>query len=74
MPEYDNTNLGALWNHEKKSEKQPDFKGKLNVDGKDWEIAAWNRTSQAGKQFLSLKVSVPFVKDTSKDTDLNQEY
>jgi uncharacterized protein (DUF736 family) len=74
MPDYDNTNSGALWTHVKKSEKQPDFKGKINVDGKDWEIAAWNRTSQACKQFLSLKVSVPYVKDTSKDTDLNQDF
>ena len=68
MPEYDNTNSGAIFPNEKKSEKHPDYKGKLNVEGKDWEVAAWNRTSQAGKQFLSLKVSVPWVKETSKET------
>jgi uncharacterized protein (DUF736 family) len=66
MPEYDNTNSGALFTNVKKGEKHPDFKGSINVDGKEWDIAAWNRTSKAGKQFLSLKVSVPFVKETFK--------
>ena len=76
MPEYDNTNSGVLFTDTKKNEKHPDFKGQLNVEGKEWEIAAWNRTSKAGKQFLSLKVSVPYVKETFKpnDTDLNEDF
>jgi uncharacterized protein (DUF736 family) len=74
MSQYDNTNSGALFTNVKKGEKHPDFKGQINVDGRDWEIAAWNRTSKNGNQFLSLKVSKPYVKDTSKDTDLNQDF
>ena len=72
--QFDNTNSGVLFTNTKKNEKHPDFKGQLNVEGKEWEIAAWNRTSKAGKQFLSLKISVPYVKDASKDTDLNQDF
>jgi uncharacterized protein (DUF736 family) len=74
--QFDNTNSGVLFTNTKKNEKHPDFKGQLNVEGKEWEIAAWNRTSKAGKQFLSLKISVPYVKETFKpnDTDLNEDF
>jgi len=76
MSQYDNTNSGALFTNVKKGEKHPDFKGQINVDGKDWDIAAWNRTSKNGNSFLSLKVSKPYVKDVdkSKDTDLNEDF
>jgi uncharacterized protein (DUF736 family) len=74
MSQYNNTNSGALFTNGKKGEKHPDFKGQINIDGKDWDIAAWNRTSKNGNRFLSLKVSKPYVKDTSKDTDLNQDF
>lgn len=60
--EYDNTNSGALFvKKNKKSEKSPDYDGKINVEGKDWAIAGWKRTSKNGNTFLSLKVSEPRV-------------
>jgi len=54
---YDNTNSGALFSSVKKSEKSPDFTGKINVEGKEYRLAGWRKTSQAGKKYLSLKVS-----------------
>ena len=61
MSQYDDTNSGVLFRErEKKSDKAPDFKGKLNVEGKEYEIAGWTRTSKAGNNFLSLKVSEPW--------------
>jgi len=65
--EYDNTNSGALFKNQKKSEKQPDLKGKLNVAGKDWEIAGWRRTSKNGAEFISLKVSEPWKKKEEEE-------
>jgi uncharacterized protein (DUF736 family) len=62
MSNYDNTNTGALFTNEKKADNQPDYKGKINVNGKDLEIAAWIKTSKAGSKFMSLKVSEPYVK------------
>ena len=54
---YDNTNSGALFKNEDKAEpNQPDYKGSLNVGGKDFWIAAWLKTSKAGKKFMSLSV------------------
>jgi len=57
--EYDNTNSGVLFKNESDNEKAPNYKGKINVNGKDFEIAAWVRESKAGTKFLSLKVQEP---------------
>ncbi len=54
--EYDNTNSGAMFKNETDNEKAPNYKGKLNVDGTEMQIAAWIRTSKAGVKFMSLKV------------------
>lgn len=60
MPDYDNTNTGALFRQEdKKSDKHPDYTGKLDVEGADFRLAGWVKTSKSGKKFLSLKVSEP---------------
>jgi hypothetical protein len=63
MSNYDNTNSGVLFKNDKKgNEKAPDYKGKVNVNGKDLEIAGWIREGKTG-QFLSIKVSEPRAKD-----------
>lgn len=58
MQEYDNKNTFMLfYETEKKTDKSPDFTGKLtDINGKEWRIAAWERTSKNGKNFLSGKV------------------
>ena len=37
------------------------WSGPLNVEGKDYEISIWEKTSKAGKEFLSIKVGPPWV-------------
>jgi uncharacterized protein (DUF736 family) len=67
MSNYDNTNKGALFtNDQKGNEKAPNYKGKLNVDGKEYDIAGWLRQGKTGN-FLSLTVSEPFQKSTLTD-------
>ena len=57
MTDFDNTNKGALFKNDKKeSENQPDYRGPINVNGVDMEIAAWLKTSKAGKKFMSLSI------------------
>ena len=56
MSDYDNTNSGALFKNDGKQGKQPDFRGPLNVGGKDFEVSAWIKKSQAGKSFMSLSI------------------
>ena len=61
---YDNTNSGALFKNDRKTEgdKLPDYRGELDVDGRKLEIAAWIRTSAKGTKFMSLKVQEPHQK------------
>lgn len=56
-------NTGAIFKNDKKtSDKAPDYKGKINVDGVDKAIALWIRESQNGVKYFSVKIEEPFVK------------
>lgn len=51
-------NSGSLFeNHEKKTDKHPDYKGSVRVNGVDFWVSAWDKTSKTGKQFISLSVT-----------------
>lgn len=57
--EYDNTNRGAIWaNKDKEGAKDPDFKGSLNVDGREFWVAAWKRKSDASPKSPALSFSI----------------
>ena len=58
MP-YDNNLSGALFPNDRREEgsNQPDHTGNLEINGKKWRLAAWNRQSKGGKNYLSLKVT-----------------
>jgi len=76
MAQYDNTNSGAAFRKENANPKAPQFAGPLNVDGKEYEIAIWEKTSKAGSPWLSLKVGKPrekkaFKPKPSYDEDVN---
>jgi uncharacterized protein (DUF736 family) len=74
MSNYDNTNKGALFtNDQKGNEKAPNYKGKLNVNGKEYEIAGWVRQGKSGS-FLSLTVSEPYQKSTITDSPKQNTY
>ena len=66
--EYDNTNTGVLFKNESDNEKAPAYKGKINVDGKEYELAAWIREGKKGK-FMSLKVQEPREKKPTPAKD-----
>lgn len=58
MSDYDDTNRGALFKNDKKTtENHPDYKGSLNVDGKDYWLSSWLKTSKAGTKYMSLSVT-----------------
>ena len=57
MAEFDNTNRGALVKNEKKeAEKDSDYRGQINVDGTEYWLNAWIKTSKKGVKFMSLSV------------------
>lgn len=38
---YDNTNKGTLYKNLNKKDKQPDYRGKININGFDFRISGW---------------------------------
>jgi len=57
-------NKGAIFKNDKKeSDKHPDYRGGINVDGKEYDIALWLNTSAKGVKYFSASVSEPFKKD-----------
>jgi hypothetical protein len=60
--EYDNTNKGALFqNDRKESDRHPDYRGQINVDGVEYWLSAWIKTiskgPRRGEEMVSLSVT-----------------
>lgn len=63
MSNFDNRDKGVLFPNDKGgNDKRPDFKGKLNFNGVDMEIAGWKRKDRNGNPFISLSAKEPYVK------------
>lgn len=62
MSEYSNENRGVLFrNHNKEKDTQPDYRGSINVDGKELWLSAWLKeagpgSKNHGEKFFSLSV------------------
>ena len=60
-------NTGAMFANKKKTaDNHPNARGTVNVDGREWEIAAWVKTSKSGEKYYSLAISEPYKKDDPK--------
>ena len=73
MERKDNT--GVLFKvTDMQSDKHPDMKGKGTFNGKEMDIAGWNNTSKdCKKQYLSLKISEPYVKQETNNTNTSSD-
>lgn len=70
---YDNTNTAVIFkNNKKENEKHPDYRGTINVDGKELEISLWVKEGKAGK-FFSGKIQEPFKKMDNTTNKNNEE-
>ncbi len=55
---YDNTNSGAVFVNDRKSnDSQPDRKGSINIEGREFWLSGWLKKDKNGKPFLSLKAT-----------------
>jgi hypothetical protein len=72
MP-YDESNRGALFVEEKQKETDRDYSGTLNVEGREFWISGWVKTSKKGQKFLSLsikpKVGTPSTRARREDLE-----
>jgi len=56
---FDNTNKGVLFkNTEKETDKHPDYRGQLDVNGEKFWLSAWINTSKAGNKYMSLAIKL----------------
>jgi len=70
--QYDNTNSGALFrNDDKQSDKHPDYRGPINVNGAEYWISGWLKTSKKGVKFMSLAVTPKDEAAEGKKPELN---
>ena len=66
-------NSGAIFKNSKKTnEKQPDYQGTVNVNGKEMQISLWFKESQKGTKYFSAAFQEPFKKDTETKTYPNE--
>jgi hypothetical protein len=60
-------NSGAIFKNDKKlSANHPDYKGKVNVNGKEMEVALWVKQGKNGS-FFSASFSEPYVAPAQND-------
>lgn len=64
-------NTGAIFKNKNKTAKNhPDYRGVLNANGKEMDIALWIRESKSGNKYFSVMLTEPFGKDyTQTDND-----
>ena len=66
-------NSGAIFKNAKKTnEKQPDYQGTVNVNGKEMQISLWFKESQKGTKYFSASFQEPFQKDSETKTYPNE--
>jgi hypothetical protein len=62
MSQYSNENSGLLAKNDKQgNESRPDYRGSINVDGREYWLSAWIKqgrdgTKLAGQKYMSLSV------------------
>lgn len=56
-------NTFVLFKNDKgENEKAPDFKGKITIAGKEYDLAAWAKESEKGTKYLWGTKKEPFKK------------
>ena len=71
---YNNNMSGVAYKNDyKKKDNQPDYRGKLEIDGVKYEQAIWIRVDREGKKYFSFSYSLPREKDQSKSAPSIEE-
>ena len=63
-------NTGAIFkNNYKKTDSQPDYKGKAVIDGVEKEVALWVNESKNGVKYFSAAFSKPYQAEVEAGGD-----
>ena len=61
MPIQNKPGQGVMFpNDQQGNPNRPAWRGSINIDGKEWEISAWNKVSQRGATYISLEAREPW--------------
>jgi hypothetical protein len=73
--QFDNTNRGVLFNNRdrKETDKDRDYAGNINIEGREFWLSDWIKTSKKGLKFLSLSVKPKEVESSGAEVDLKDE-
>jgi hypothetical protein len=66
---FDNHNRGALFNNraDKKSDEDRDYAGTINIEGIDYWLSGWLKTSKKGQKYLALAAKMKEAKSENDD-------
>jgi hypothetical protein len=68
-------NTGAIFkNNYKKTDSQPDYKGKALIDGVEKEIALWLNESKSGVKYFSATFSKPYQAEVEAGGNEDAKY
>jgi len=73
---YDNTNSGVLFaNDKRQNDKQPTHTGSINIDGREYWLNAWVKTSSKdpARKFFSLAVKPKEERPAAPKLDDSQQ-
>lgn len=72
MSEYDNELRGVLFKNDRRvKESQPEYTGNVQVNGQEYWLSAWVKTSKDGKKFFSLAMTAK--EEKPKNEQVNTE-
>lgn len=54
QPKLNSGNLHP--NKYKEKENQPDYRGKINISGKVWDISGWLNKNKNGEKYMSVSI------------------
>lgn len=65
MPKkFDNSFVLFINDRKEPGSNQPDRRGKLTVNGEEYDLSGWIKTNERGETYLSGRVSEPYAKQS----------
>jgi hypothetical protein len=52
--QFDDSNRGVLFREQKEKETDRDYSGSINIEGREYWLSGWVKTSKKGAKYLSL--------------------
>jgi hypothetical protein len=71
--QYDNTNRGVLFREDKQKDEDRDYSGSINIEGTEYWLSGWVKTSKRRTKFLSLSVKPKIDKSEPTQGNMDDE-